>query len=246
MADEAPGITQLNEAFLGLWQPDVLEHSWILPDNFHVKIKVMDQHKEIVHFLNRPYEVITKVNRPVNEGLSIAANVTHSIDGMIVREIGRRCTFDPVELDWLVEALSYAVDSNGRFPDPADLKHPNYVLTEKILAHYHETGFLSARIISTIDENSIQALKTKDRIAVLSLIETLPKNPFPVISVHDRFSVHPNYGNDLRRQYNRLLYEIGKSTMLESIASQICRTPVSVQKRDDFADQILEANYALT
>ena len=78
LSDLAPGAWDLNEAFLALWNPDTLAHTWTLPDNFHVRVKVMDQIKETVHFLGAPYEVFQKVNLPMNEGRSLGANTTHS------------------------------------------------------------------------------------------------------------------------------------------------------------------------
>lgn len=78
LSDLAPGAWDLNEAFLALWNPDTLAHTWTLPDNFHVRVKVMDQIKETVHFLGAPYEVFQKVNLPMNEGRSLGANTIHS------------------------------------------------------------------------------------------------------------------------------------------------------------------------
>lgn len=60
------------------------------------------------------------------------------------------------------------------------------------------------------------------------------------------FRVHPNYGNDLRRQYNRILYEIGRSDMLAYIASQISGEPVQVAKYGRIGERVIEANYALS
>ena len=60
------------------------------------------------------------------------------------------------------------------------------------------------------------------------------------------FRVHPNYGNDLRRQYNQILHEIAKSKLLEFVASQVALDEVIAPKFDDIADAVLEANYALS
>ena len=61
------------------------------------------------------------------------------------------------------------------------------------------------------------------------------------------FRVLPNYGNDLRRQYNRILSEIAKSDLLSFLVSQIVKRKVPVNKLDpDLWKDILEANYALS
>lgn len=59
------------------------------------------------------------------------------------------------------------------------------------------------------------------------------------------FRCHPNYGNDLRRQYLRILHDLARSELLADIASQLMGYPVSVTKKDDFADEILCSDYAL-
>ena len=57
----------------------------------------------------------------------------------------------------------------------------------------------------------------------------------------------PNYGNDLRRQYNQLLAEVSRSDLLSFLVSQIVKRRITVAKLgpDMFGD-ILEANYALS
>ena len=94
LATLAPAAWELNEIMLGLWDPTALEHSWVLPDNFHCHIKVMSQVKETVQFLDKPYDVFYNVNAPMDAGRSLGANTIHSVDGMIVREITRRCDYD--------------------------------------------------------------------------------------------------------------------------------------------------------
>lgn len=61
------------------------------------------------------------------------------------------------------------------------------------------------------------------------------------------FRVLPNYGNDLRRQYNQLLAEVSRSDLLSFLVSQIVKRRITVTKLDpDMFDDILETNYSLS
>lgn len=61
------------------------------------------------------------------------------------------------------------------------------------------------------------------------------------------FRCHPNYGNDLRRQYNQILSDIAKSDLLGYILSQVLGQEFSAGKLDDSLWQdILETDYALS
>ena len=67
-----------------------------------------------------------------------------------------------------------------------------------------------------------------------------------MLNSSDCFRVHPNYGNDLRRQYNHILCDIKNSTMLRSMASEVAGKPVKVKKYGTIPnDVILNANYTL-
>ena len=60
------------------------------------------------------------------------------------------------------------------------------------------------------------------------------------------FRCHPNYGNDLRMQYNRILSEIAGSNLLGYLVKQIAKRDIKVVKYGDLSDAILESNYALS
>lgn len=86
-----------------------------------------------------------------------------------------------------------------------------------------------------------------DQGVIEDLIQSLPVKPFKVVTVHDCFRCHPNYGNDLRRQYNLQLHLIAKSNLLDNIVSQLLGKPISLGKLDDtLAQDILAADYALS
>lgn len=242
MNEDAPGIWSLNEALLNLWNPEAYSYDWVMPDGFNVHIKVMGHEFEPIHFLERPYTVTTKVNKPVETGRSIGANLVHSIDGMVVREILRRCTYDVEQvMNARVICLDAMLSSHEGFN--GDIKSKNVIMVKQLMSHYKDSGFLSARIIDHIDIHSIQYA---DLDALDALLSSLPKKPFPVLTIHDCFRVHPNYGNDLRRQYNQILYELAKSHLLTSLASQVVGNSITVTKYDLAASDVLQSNYALS
>lgn len=237
LSSTAPGAWEINQAMLHIWDPNTLENSWILPDNFHVQIKVMSQKEENVHFFNEPFKIDYYHNAPIEGGRSLGANMVHSIDGMVVREMQRRCNYDARHISHLQSMLSVGV--SGRNTRRAQDK-----LVEVLWQHYLDTGFLSARILNYLD---IDNLGLVGAAQIAALIQSLPSKPFELISIHDCFRCLPNYGNDLRRQYNQILSEIAESHLLSSIISQICHRPVSTNKLDPTLPRdILEANYALS
>jgi DNA-directed RNA polymerase len=68
-------------------------YTWTLPDGHTSYVPVMeavDKKIEIAEFNKATFTFRTKVNQPKEFDLSIAANVVHSIDGYIVRQLFRR------------------------------------------------------------------------------------------------------------------------------------------------------------
>jgi len=60
------------------------------------------------------------------------------------------------------------------------------------------------------------------------------------------FRVHPNYGNDLRRQYNYILHEIAGSQLLKFVLDQVTGRDLKIEMKGDIAEDVLEANYSLS
>lgn len=237
MCHLAPAAWELNQAFLDMWNPDALSHDWTLPDNFHVHVKVMNQVKETVHFLNEPVEVFYNVNAPTAEGRSLGANTIHSVDGMIVREMVRRCDYN---VDRVLEILGF-LDAEI----VGDVLYDNDTyMVQTLWKHYQESGYLSARILDHLHAHNVNLVS---RAAIWELIQSLPEKPFQVISVHDCFRCLPQYGNDLRRQYNNQLMLIAKSNLLQFLISQILGRQVAIGKLDSgLWKDIAETEYALS
>lgn len=239
MALMAPHVWELNQAFLALWNPDAVKYSWVLPDNFHVHTKVVDKVIEEVVFDNANFKVVRKVNQPVKKGRSLGANITHSCDAYIVREIVRRCSYDPEQIMKVKMALC-------SFSEPSEeMDQDKAAMVQCLWNHYEETGMLSARIFDYIDEDTVSFVK--DRGAVFRLIYSLPLTPFQVLTIHDCFRILPGYGNDLRQQYNNMLSELARGNLLNNILSQLLDRPISIEKIDpNMWVEVLHANYALS
>jgi hypothetical protein len=80
------------------WNPTALYHQWTLPDGHVSHVKVIEQVDTKIEvaelscantFAYRFYP-----NQASKRGTSLVANIVHSIDAYIVREIIRRCPFD--------------------------------------------------------------------------------------------------------------------------------------------------------
>lgn len=237
MKQYAPGAWDLNDFFRhGCWNPEAYSNDWVLPDNFHVHVKVMDTVKEVVQFHNKPYDTFYRVNQPMEEGRSIGANVTHSLDGMVVREMSRRCNYD---LDTVIRVIEAIND-----PDSTEAGGTDTDMVIKLWNHYEKSGFLSVRILDHLNRSNVSLVDSK---VIWELITSLPDAPFEVVSVHDCFRCLPNHGNDLRKQYNQILSDIAKSEMLSFILTQLLGRKVKIGKLDpDMWKGVLHAEYALS
>lgn len=237
MAQCAPAAWELNEAFLSMWNADALSHDWVLPDNFHVHVKVMSQKKETIQFMNEPYDVFHAVNEATEEGRSLGANTIHSIDGMIVREMTRRCDFDVDNLLRVSEALIR--NDAGLGTD-----RPEDIMVIELWNRYADSGYLSARILDYLDEGNMGHVNKAD---IWELIDSLPAKPFKIMAVHDCFRCLPNYANDLRKQYNLQLTLIAKSNLLQDLLTQIVGRELQIGKLDpNLWKDIPFTNYALS
>lgn len=242
MAEKAPYAWNLNQMFLQMWDPEVTCHSWVLPDNFHVHVKVMAKMEDTFHYLDQPYTVTRYENRGTTEGRSLGANTIHSVDGFIVREIMRRCNYDRLVVDNAMQAVIY--HGRDEAAEYAGLPSRDTDMLLTLWEHYKSSGYLSARILDYITDFNARYV---DRQAILDLIDSLPKKPFEVLSIHDCFRCLPSYGNDLRKQYNLQLALIAKSNMLAFLLSGILQKPITVEKENpEMWLQILEADYSLS
>lgn len=248
MEEELPYVWEANKVFLEVWNDKVDSYHWILPDNFHANVKVTGKVKEIVNWLNEPIEITKEVQRPQKEGRSIGANLVHSIDGYIVREIARRSMYEPKKLSKVWSIVLHYYNRKNEAETLFDESNEDTQMLITLWNLYEQTGMLSARIIDYIYPTSVYyILKNNGYAAITNLLRTFSTEPFEVIFIHDCFRCLPNHGNQIRRLYIQLLYEISKSNLLEYCLRQITNNPnLTLNKLDDISNEILKSEYALS
>lgn len=175
MESNAPGPWEITNTMLAIWDNTRLIYDWVLPDNFHVKFKVMGTVTSTVNFLNKPYEVTVTENMPIEEGRSLGANTTHSIDGMVVREMVRRCNYDIKQIENIQKWIDRGVNGTSK-------SRQNDRMVVTLMEHYKASGFLSARILDYLDPANMGHV---DMVALQDMLDYLPAKPFEVLTIHD-------------------------------------------------------------
>ena len=91
MAIEAPAAVDYVDFTQSLWNPQVTKHTWTMPDNFQVVLPTTTKVTETVTLLGRPISVSYEVEGTKKHSKEISANIIHSIDSLVVREMTARC-----------------------------------------------------------------------------------------------------------------------------------------------------------
>ncbi len=237
----APGACELLEVLLGSWQAFSLSHDWVLPDGFEAHCPVMvqeDKKIEVDELDHASFTYRLKVNKGTESGLSIAANPIHSIDGMVVREMCRRCNYDWSQLEEVASLIhSYLKGS----PSSINANH-------RIDALAIDSGFVSLVGVEYVNKDNIHEFSVEYLERLLELcLNTMQHKSFPLITIHDEFKAHANHIQTVRQVYADIMAEIADSDMLEILLTDITGQHVPVTKYStDLGQLIRESEYALS
>lgn len=238
MKSEAPGAWQLNEDIIGLWQPEATVNEYPLPDGFEVKLKVIKTIQEEVFMDGQKYLITKHVNEATEFGVSLGANVVHSIDGMIVREIVGRCNYDHDHISSLVKATVLG-SSTTRGKD---------IKLMRLLELARNSMFYSVRLFNYMDTDNMGLLSQEELLHVRSTMNAmLQHKPFEVLTIHDCFRVLPNNGNWLRYHAIQVYGQVADSELMSHIASHITKKKVQVAKLSyDLGDLVRASEYIVS
>lgn len=240
----APGAHMLKNDLINLWQPYALQHKWEMPDGFTCIVKVMDTKEESfeVNELKSSFTHRYKVNQGTEKGLSLAANVIHSVDALMVREINRRANYDPVQLERVYAILS---DSSCEEGDDTCEVSEEFI---RLLVLTQKHSYVSPVLLDHVTKENAHIIPLWIKQQLLSIIKQMARHkPFAVISIHDAYKCHPLYMNYVREYYAEVMAQIADSTMLSAMASQISGKQVPVVKlSNDLSKYIRQSEYMLS
>lgn len=237
VSDMAPGAWQLNLDLQEIWHRlRGSVYNWVLPDNFHACIETKKPVYQGFTMLGRELQITKYVDGRPDFHKGLGPNLIHSVDGFIVREMIRRCMYNVNRVLRILELIQ-----KGKTHKTTGKAAP---MVQTLWDQFKQTGFLSVRILDYLYEDTLGLV---DCDHILDLIMSLPMKPFQVVTNHDCFRCHPNYGNDLRLQYNRILADINDSKMLQAMVSDVLDRPTKIRKYGHIdRNQILHSNYALS
>ena len=242
LSTNVPGIYKfMMHSIKTLWNPDAYAYTYRLPDGFVVNAKVMKSRKELVSINKKDYEIVTELNEPTKQGRMIPSMITHSVDGMIARELTYRCNYDRELLDYVTRCIF------KEFSDEPIYETEDNKAVAQIWNDYLDSGFLSSKILFHINGANINLV---DRDVIYKLIQELPEKPFYVLPLHDEFACRAEYVNDMRRQYNYILKAIWNSNLLAHIINQfihIDKLPLEPITKEHMVigEKIFNSNYTI-
>jgi len=244
----APGAWELLQDLLASWQPYALVHSWKLPDGFDARIKVMTKKEvriEIDELDHATFSYEFFENQGSRAGLSNVANLTHSVDGYILRCMHRRCNYDreiAEEANYIIE-MELIQRSLGVTRD--DLYFDDKVGYYR--EQYARSTLADIVILPYLNEDTVKCLSTEHIKALAGILEgMLQYEPFDLVTVHDEFKAHANNVNHVRYQYKEILADIADSNVLDDLLSQINNKPGTFNKLSlNLGDLIRKSAYGL-
>ena len=240
----APAAFELMTALLHTWQPYALQHSWVMPDNHHVMIKVLEQKEtriEVDELNHATFTTYVTINQGTEKGVANVANVTHSVDAYVLRSVIRRASFDVNKVQEAYKLLNDSLSADADTTEPCD------DALQTMLDIYKYSAMLDVSIIDYINEKNVRHVPLPMVIRLLAILtEMLARGSSPVVTVHDSFGSLPTHCNTVRYWYKEICAELAESNMLAFLVSQITGKHVTyVKKSNDLGNKIRNSEYGI-
>ena len=254
LTDIAPGAVELLGDLRAAWQPFALEHKWVMPDNFHARIKVMQKVEnarvEVDELGHSTFSMDYYVNEGTKKDLKLVANVTHSFDAYLLRCVQRRCTYD---VDTLTKAIKVMEFELARRNERGGLEAELEEITETMhvyLERYHSTRVADVVIFPHLTTANICYMEMPHLVRLYEIaLEMWNAGAFDVITVHDEFKCHPNHCNAMSAHYVSILADLARGRALEDVFKQITGVEPhydNAMNGDELAALIMESTYAIS
>lgn len=244
-----PYAAFVRRVLLDAWDESAYFYEYSMPDGaiVYLECKINDDFKGTMNGYTYTYRC--SVNRPIKlkekGSKALGANVTHSMDAFVVREIGARCHYNTVHITRVVNRLEAQLQMTDiESGERSDLE------LHKLQALWERYNFLSVAALDVIStkHNNLGSLSTEYLTALLEKAKWLLEYPsFQLFTIHDEFKCSPNHVERMRKVYNSIIAELYKSPWLFCVIEDL--TGQSYEWSDpideDIYQQLLNAEYAI-
>lgn len=245
--NKAEGAFTLMDILINAWNPYTLAHSWVLPDGFVANIKVMEKKEvriEVDELNHATFTTYIKENIGSKRGVSLVANTIHSIDAYLLRNVIRRCNYNPKMIKNKLSILKRVEELR------ATAQQQREEPTDELAMHLEVTDAMQIIDTSILPLINYKTANQLDDWHVSKLINILTKmlehRPAQVLTVHDAFRCHPNHADTVRYWYKEIMAELAESEILNCILEQLTGVnPNYAKMSDDLPDLIRQANYPI-
>ncbi|AXC36498.1 RNA polymerase [Pseudomonas phage phCDa] len=250
----APRAVELLGDLRMAWQPFALEHRWVCPDNFNVRIKVMQkvegERVEVDELDGASFTYEYYVNEGTKSDLKLVANVTHSLDAYLLRSMERRCNYNPDDVRLSYNLLmDEQVERHMGYRIEQDLTEASNI-AQQLIAVWGGCEMPEARLFTHLSRADAQFMSDKHIQQMLDLAtQLLEREPFEIVTVHDEFKCHANNCNWMRLTYVQIMADLARARVLEDIYEQITGLTPTYEGQmdgDELAALIMGSNYALS
>lgn len=197
-----PDAALIREVLLNCWDKKAEYYTWKLPDGHTAYTPVTDSFLyEGCKFVGKKYNYIRTEQRPCDFGAALPANITHSFDAYIGRELCERANYDQQALMLTLNSIENHRKYGG------SPKHASEAVMELVeLAEKYQ--MVSIELALRIRNEELEGIPSWILDALEALIvKIIQVPPFEVRMIHDEFQCHPNYINRMKSIYNDLLVE---------------------------------------
>ncbi|AGI61766.1 DNA-directed RNA polymerase RNAP2 [Vibrio phage JA-1] len=228
----APGANALMHDIYGAMRKEATEYKWTLPDGHTAFTRVFvekDFKVELEELKNRSGNSSTfthrmNVNAPNERDVALVANVVHSVDGFLVREMQGRMNHNKKQL---LKVLGVTAGCK-------------VTIRDEMVSIYEAEHLLNGKTQYT--DNTLGLLR--------EVIESVIENPVaPMTSVHDQFNTVAPFCNQMRQYYIDICAQMTESNMIQNILRELYFNPnlryVKEGKHLELAKAIRNSNYSI-
>lgn len=234
----------LRNVLMNATDKEATQYQWVMPDRHNVVTPVITRNwyeTTLSNGFSFKWSIYEKGK--TKWFIKNAANVIHSLDGFIMREMVRRCNYNPRLVHGTYDLLLGARTVEGGVSD--DFLRAKFLLEQ---SDFIPTNIIS--VINTTEEVNQLSKEVKDKL-IARLYLMMKYKPFEVLVIHDCFTSNANYGNYLRYWYKEIMAEIAESNMLHFLCRQLPNNPVtehsvSKEARKRVSALIRESEYGLS